>query len=138
MGVDPYLIAPTLILAIAQRLVRKLCPDGGKPIPVDGSIELMIQRQFADLPEKFRKEIKFGKEVYEISPTEDCPNGTRGRMAVMEVLEMDRDIEQVILRGGTEMELAKMAREKGMISMKEDAILKVFQRVIPFEEIATL
>jgi type IV pilus assembly protein PilB len=138
MGVDPYLIAPTLILAMAQRLVRQLCPEAGKPIPVDGSIKLMIERQFADLPAKFKRDLVFGDNIYEIAPTEDCPNGTRGRIAVMEVMQMDKDIEQIILRSGTELELAKTAREKGMLSMREDAILKAFQKLIPFEEVATL
>ncbi len=138
MDVDPYLIAPTLVLAIAQRLVRSFCPGAGKPIPVDGSIKLMLEKQFADLPQKYRDEIVFGSELYEISPTEDCPNGTRGRVAVMEVMEMDKDIEQIILRSGTEIELAKAAREKGMLNMKEDAILKAFKKVVPFEEVGTL
>ncbi len=138
MGVDPYLIAPTLVLAIAQRLVRAFCPGAGKPIPVEGSIKLMLEKQFADLPEKYRKEIEFGKEVYEISPTEDCPNGTRGRYAVMEVMEMDRGVEEIILKGGTEIDLAKAARERGMLSMKEDAILKAFKRLVPFEDVGTL
>lgn len=138
MGVDPYLIAPTLILAIAQRLVKALCPEAGKAIPVEGSIQTMIEKQFEDLPEKYRQKIKFGKEVYEVSPTEECPNGTRGRYAVMEFLEMDKNIEQIILREGTELELAKAAREKGMLRMKEDAILKAFKKMIPFEEVATL
>lgn len=138
MGVDPYLIAPTLVLAIAQRLVRAFCPGAGKPIPVEGSIKIMLEKQFEDLPEKYRKEIQFGKEVYEISPTEDCPNGTRGRYAVMEVMEMDRGVEEIILKGGTEIDLAKAARERGMLSMKEDAILKAFKRLVPFEDVGTL
>jgi type II secretory ATPase GspE/PulE/Tfp pilus assembly ATPase PilB-like protein len=138
MGIDPYLIAPTLILAIAQRLVRALCPGAGKPIPVEGSIKAMLDKQFADLPEKFRNEIVMGKEFYEVSPTEDCPNGTRGRYAVMEMIEIDDDIEQVILRTGSEMELAKMVRDKGMLTMKEDAIIKAFKRMIPFEELGAL
>jgi len=138
MGVEPFLIAPTLIITIAQRLVRRLCPGGGKPVPVVDSIKLMIDKQFEDLPLAFKKEIDFGKEVYEIKPTSDCLNGTSGRVAVVEVLEMDKNIESVILKSPTETELYKVARSKGMLSMKEDAILKAFQRVIPFEEINTL
>jgi type IV pilus assembly protein PilB len=138
MGVDPYLIAPTLILAMAQRLVRVLCPDGGKPMPVEGSLKLMLEKQFEDLPPQFREKIKFGKEVYEILPTPNCLNGTSGRIAVMEAFEMDKDIEQVILTNPTDIELWKVARSKGMLTMKEDAILKAFERVIPFEEINTL
>ncbi len=138
MGVDPFLIAPTLVLTMAQRLVRKLCPNGGKPIAVEGSIKLMIEKQFEDLPLEFQKKLPFGKEVYEIEPTPECPNGTAGRVAVIEVLEMDKDIEAVILKNPVETELYQVARAKGMLSMKEDAILKAFQRIIPFEEINTL
>ena len=138
MGVDPYLIAPTVVLTIAQRLVRALCPGAGKPMAVDGSIKLMLEKQFSDLPEKYKSEIVFGDTVYEVSPTEDCPNGTRGRFAVMEVLEMDKEIEEIILKNGTEIDLAKAARAKGMLWMREDAIMKAFRREIPFEEISTL
>jgi len=138
MGVDPYLIAPTLALSMAQRLVRKLCPDGGKPIPFENSIKAMLDKQFDDLPAEFKKDIKFGKEVYGIMPTPTCLNGTSGRVAVIEVLEMDKNIEQAILKNPTEAELYKIARAKGMLSMKEDAILKAFQKIIPFEEVNTL
>ncbi|MDB5266618.1 MAG: Type pilus assembly protein PilB [Parcubacteria group bacterium] len=138
MGVDPYLIAPTLILAIAQRLVRKLPPGGGKPVPVEDSIKLMLETQFADLPAAYRKDIPFGKEVYDVLPTPDCLNGTSGRVAVMEVLSLDKAIEAVILKDPTEIALTKVARANGMLMMKEDAILKAFERVIPFEEVNTL
>jgi len=138
MGIDPYLIAPTLILSMAQRLVRKLCPGGGKPIPVEDSIKLMIDKQFEDLPLEFKKQIIFNKEVYGIQPTDDCLNGTSGRMAVIEVLEMDKNIEEILLKDPTEPAIYRVARAKGMLSMKEDAILKAFQRDIPFEEINTL
>ncbi|MDO8729304.1 MAG: GspE/PulE family protein [bacterium] len=138
MGVDPYLIAPTLVLTMAQRLVRKLCPNGGKSIAVEDSIKLMIDKQFEDLPLEFKKQLSFGKEVYEMESTPTCLNGTSGRVAVVEVLEMDKDIEKALLKDPTEPALYAVARSKGMLSMKEDAILKAFQRIIPFEEINTL
>ncbi len=134
MGVDPYLIAPTLVIAIAQRLSRALCPGAGKAIPVDASIKMMIEKQFEDLPEIYKKNLPIGKEIYEIAPAPNCPNGVRGRVAVMEVLEVDKELEQIILKNPTEQEIWKHARSKGMLTMKDDAILKVFNRVIPFEE----
>lgn len=134
MGVDPYLIAPTLVLAIAQRLARSFAPGGGKAIPVDASIKAMIDKQFADLPEIYRKDIVFGKEVYEISPAPNCPSGVQGRVAIMEVLEVDKELEQIILKTPTEQEIWKYARGKGMLTMKDDAIIKAFEKVIPFEE----
>ncbi len=138
MGVDPYLIAPTLVLTMAQRLVRKLCPDGGKPIPVEDSIKLMLDKQFEDLPAEYRKKIPLGKEVYEIMPTPECPGGISGRIAVAEAFEMDKNIEAVILKGANEQEIYKAVRAKGMLTMKEDAIVKAMQRIVPFEEVNTL
>lgn len=138
MGVDPFLLAPTLILAIAQRLVQVICPNSGTPIPVEGSIEAQITKQFSDLPEEFKKEVPFTKEVLEISPTPDCPKGTRGRTAVFEVLQMDKDLEVAILKGASEAEVMKVARKQGMLTMKEDAMVKSFKREIPWEEVNKL
>ena len=134
MGVDPYLIAPTLIIAIAQRLARTFCPGAGRPVKVDDSIQMMIDKQFEDLPDIYKKDITFSKEVYEIAPAPGCPSGVRGRIAVMEVLPIDKALEQIILKNPTEQEIWKYARSKGMLTMKDDALLKVFERTIPFEE----
>jgi type IV pilus assembly protein PilB len=138
MGVDPYLIAPTLVLTMAQRLVRKLAPGGGKAIPVEDSIKLMFEKQFEDLPAEFKKKIPFGKEIYEITPTPEYLNGTAGRTAVAEAFEMDKDLEAVVLKGANELEIYKAVRKKGMLTMKEDAIVKAMQKIIPFEEFNTL
>jgi type IV pilus assembly protein PilB len=138
MGIDPYLIAPTLILAIAQRLVGTLPPGVGKPIPVEGSIKMMIDKQFSDLPEQYKKDIPFTDTVYGIQPTPECPRGTRGRMAVFEVLKMDKEIESIILKNPNELEISRVLRQKGMLTMKEDAMIKAFQKIIPFEEVNKL
>lgn len=138
MGIDPYLIAPTLILSMAQRLVRTLAPGSGKPMKMSDSIKLMIENQFKDLPAEYKKELPLGTEFYEPTPVPGSPNGLKGRLAVMEVFEMDEEIEQVILKNPTEPELWKVARKKGMTTMKEDAILKGYAKKIPFEEINTL
>jgi type IV pilus assembly protein PilB len=137
MGVDPYLIAPTLILAMAQRLVRKMCPGAGDPVKEEG-MKAMLEKQFADLPEEFKKNIKFGEEFYNASPTPECPTGTRGRIAVMEVLEVDTDMQRTILHDPTEPAIWKLARSKGMLTMKEDAMLKSFEKQVPFEEVNSL
>jgi type IV pilus assembly protein PilB len=138
MGVDPYLIAPTLVLAMAQRLASTLCPGGGKDIPLDGSLKIMVEKEFEGLPASYRSEVTIPATLKEISPTPECPTGTRGRIAVFEMFAMDRDIEKVILVSPSELEIAKVVREKGMFTMKEDAIMKAFQGLIPFEEVNKL
>jgi len=138
MGVDPFLIAPTLILAAAQRLVVQLCEGGGKPIPVKDSIKVMYEKQFMDVPQSFRNEIPDFKEVYEATPTPECPKGVRGRIAVFEMLEMNHELEVAVLHGSSEVEIEQIARKQGMLSMKEDAMIKALKRIIPFEEVGTL
>jgi len=138
MGIDPYLIAPTLILSMAQRLVAKICPGAGTPMPVEGSIKMMIDKQFEDLSPEDRKQIPDSKEVLQNSPTADCPKGTHGRVAVFEVFKMDKELEKVLLTGATEPEIYKIVRKRGMLTMKEDAIIKALQKKIPFEEINNL
>lgn len=138
MGVDPYLIAPTLALSMAQRLVAKLCPDGGKEKPLEEAMQIMVQKQFEDLPAQFKKDIQMKGNVYEAVPTATCPNGVRGRIAVSEVLPIDKEIERAILNTPTEEAIYKLARGKGMLTMKEDAIIKAFNKDIPFEEVNRL
>jgi type IV pilus assembly protein PilB len=138
MGVDPYLIAPTLILTMGQRLLRTICPGTGKPIPIEGSIKAMIDKEFADLPEEFRSEIPKVSDMLEIEVTPQCPTGTRGRIAVFEMFKMSKEIEQVILHNPEESEVLKATRKEGFITMKEDAIIKAMEKLIPFEEINEL
>lgn len=138
MGVDPFLIAPTLVLAIAQRLVKKLCPNGGKEVPLEGRVQDLVDLEFKDLPEQYRKEIPTGKAVYEAAVTPDCPKGTSGRAAVIEVLEMTTEMERVVLKNPVEEEIMKVARAQGMFTMRQDAMIKAFRREIPFEEVINL
>jgi len=138
MGVDPYLIPPTLILGMAQRLVRTLCPDSGKPIPADGSVRMIVDKEFADLPPEFRAKLPIGDKVYEMEPSPGCPNGTRGRTAVFEAFEMSKEVESVILKSPVESEIFRAVRAQGMVTMRGDAILKAFKREVPFSEINSL
>lgn len=138
MGVDPYLIAPTLQLAIAQRLVKRICPNSGKQVPVEGSIKMMIEEEFKDLPEQYRSHVPTSDHVLYAEPTKECTDGTKGRIAVMEAVVIDDDIERLILQGGTEEQIYQAARKKGFITMKEDAITKALRHEIPFEEVSTL
>jgi type IV pilus assembly protein PilB len=138
MGVDPYLIPPTLVLGVAQRLVRKISPNSGEPLKIEGSIKEMLDSQFADLPEEYRNQIPEYTEFLKIKPTPESPSGTLGREAVFEMYKMDREIENIILHNPVESAVYDAARKKGMISMKEDAIIKAMKKIIPFEEVNTL
>lgn len=138
MGIDPYLIAPTLVIAMAQRLVPKLCKNTGVAVPVEGSIKMMIDKEFENLPEEFKKEIPKGENVYEVEITKECPTGTKGRIAVFEILEVDKELEKIILTNPKNTALQLAARKRGMFTMKEDAMFKAFNKIIPFKEVNAL
>ncbi|OGJ04317.1 hypothetical protein A3G06_02095 [Candidatus Nomurabacteria bacterium RIFCSPLOWO2_12_FULL_46_14] len=135
MGVDPYLIAPTLILSVAQRLARLTWPASRKLVPMDESIKMQIEEQLKDLPAEFKKDIKIKNEMYETVPSSDCPSGTRGRIAVFEMFKVDKEMEGVILKNPVDAEIYRVARSKGMLMMREDAMLKSIEGVIPFQEV---
>jgi type IV pilus assembly protein PilB len=139
MGVDPYLIAPTLALVMGQRLVSKISPDGGKEIPIDGSIKVMLEKQFEDLPDQYKQDILgISANFIGVQPSAKYPRGTSGRMAVFEMFEMSKELENTILTDPNEPSLRKVVRAQGMLTMKEDAILKAMEKKVPFEEINTL
>ncbi len=136
MGVDPYLIAPTLVLAIAQRLVRTLCPESRRSLEVSGSVRERLEKELAEVPEAVKKHVKFPKTIYQALPSSSCPKGTRGRMGVFEVLTMTPELEKIILKNATEPEVLAEGRRQGMISMREDGIFKVLSGKVGLEELA--
>jgi type IV pilus assembly protein PilB len=138
MGVEPYLIPPVLILGMAQRLVRTLCPGGGKKVAVETSMQEMFAEEFANLPEEYKKDVPPLNEIYRLNPTTDCPSGTRGRVAVYEMFDMNVELEKAILANKGEDEMFQIVRKGGMFTMKEDAIMKSARGEVPFEEVNTL
>ncbi len=135
MGVDPYLIAPTLILSVAQRLARMTFPASRKLVPMDPSIKLQIENEIKDLPEEFKKDIVIKDEMYDTVPSPDCPSGMKGRIAIFEMFKVTKEMQQVILKNPIDSEIYKVARKDGMLLMKEDAMIKAINGIIPYKEV---
>lgn len=137
MGVDPYLIAPTLILAMAQRLVRKVAPDARHQVPMDEITKEMIRKQFSDLDKKYKDKLVIPNHMYEVRPTKELPSGMKGRVAIFEMFPVDRDIQELILKNPVEPELYKLCRSKGMLTLREDALMKALKGDIMMQEVYT-
>ncbi|MBY0473093.1 GspE/PulE family protein [Patescibacteria group bacterium] len=138
MGVEPYLIPPVLILGMAQRLAKTLCKDTGKKVKADVSMQQMLKDEFNDLAPEYKKNLPDLSEFYRIDPTPECPTGTKGRVAVMEMFDMNPELEKAILENKSEDEMLKIVRKHGMMTIKEDAIIKSANGIIPFEEVNML
>lgn len=124
MGIPSYLIASALVGVVAQRLVRKICERCKVAFEVRGPIARELTGGKEDHLVLFR-----GKGCPECNKT-----GYRGRIAVSEVLVMDDDLRALVLRNATEREITEKACEKGMRTLRENAIRKVLRGVTTLEE----
>ncbi|USN87551.1 MAG: Flp pilus assembly complex ATPase component TadA [Candidatus Nomurabacteria bacterium] len=134
MGIDPYLIAPTLRLAIAQRLARRVCSESGRVESVGPSTQIMIDEAFKTLPQKYLNRVPENRTIIYPEPSPGCATGLKGRVAVMEAFEVNEEIQDLILGNASEDQIYQVARRHGFMSMKEDAIIKALEHVIPYEE----
>ena len=138
MGIDPYLIAPTLVLSIAQRLVRTTYEKSRHEAADQESLHQMAEKQFSDLPEEFKSKLPLSGKFTEALPSPECPSGTRGRTVVMEMFPTDKDLQSLILKKPVDTAIYDLMRKKGFTTMKEDAIIKCIEGKVPFTEIYNL
>lgn len=130
LDIPPYLIGSGLLGVIAQRLIRKLCNFCKKEIEVEKEELLKI-----GVSEDIIK-IKPDYKIYEPVGCEHCKNtGYNGRETIIEILDVDKEIESLITKGVSTLELLKVAKEKGMLTMKEDGYIKVLKGITSFSEI---
>lgn len=134
MGVDPYLIAPTLKLAIAQRLAKTLFEGKGIEEEVKPSTKMMIEERFKTLPEKYHHRIPKSNTILHPQPSPQSSTGLKGRTAITEVLEVDDEIQELILQNAAEEEFFNAARKNGFVTIQEDAIIKALNHEISYEE----
>jgi len=130
MGVEPFLIAGCLIFAGAQRLMRKVCKNCSQPY-----------RPLPELVEQLGINGKDPKKIVLYKPRgcEHCNNtGYRGRMAVMEALEVNDEIRDMIIRRAPETEIEKVAIENGMVPLRHNALAKVLKGESTVEEMARI
>ena len=124
MGIPPYLVASTLIGVIAQRLVRKLCDDC--KILYEPGIE---EQKFFDIDKR--------QELFNPGSCEKCGStGYKGRLAVQEVLLIDKTIENMITTGESEQVIKEYALKNIMTGLKEDGKMKVIDGFTTYNEIA--
>lgn len=127
MGIEPFLISSSLILIIAQRLVRKLCPHCKKEEKY--SKENLVKIGF---PEHITEQIK----IYTPQGCPACNNtGYSGRIALYEVMPIKDEIKELILTGAPAMDIKKEAVKLGMITLRQSGIQKIIQGITSIDEV---
>jgi type IV pilus assembly protein PilB len=127
MGIEPFLVATSVNLIQAQRLIRRICKDCKKEHPT---------------PREALMEIGFTAEEAEKTKTykgRGCPScndtGYKGRIGLYEVMEVTDEIRELILIGASALELRKKSIEDGMITLRESGLQKVRNGVTTIEEV---
>jgi len=142
MGVQGFLIPSSLILAMSQRLVRRLCNECKKEIVPPAKIKEIIEKEINSLSEEgkaFLAELNINPREIKIWQAPGCKfcgqKGTKSRIAIHESLYMTPELEKIIIEGVTEAKIKAEAQRQGMVTMKQDGIIKVLQGTISFEEL---
>lgn len=136
LGVKTTSIGPAMNLIIAQRLIKKLCPDCKQKAEVDAKLKEKLDRFIARLPARVNKENYKDFNIFKAVGCDKCSGiGYKGRVAIYELLKIDKDLENVLIKGGGEIEIDELSRKKGMVIMQEDGILKIIQGLTTFEEV---
>jgi type II secretory ATPase GspE/PulE/Tfp pilus assembly ATPase PilB-like protein len=130
MGIEEYLVASTVSLAIGQRLVRKICKDCKKQIPITHAMkESLTKTPYSSL-------LLNSDFVYQGDGCEECGgSGYRGRICINEVLVADSEVKEAILRRSSANEIKKIAIKNGMTTMFEDGFQKVKDGLTTIEEV---
>jgi len=138
LGVRPYLIPPTLSCVTAQRLVSRLCDNCKAEIKPKKEIAEIILKEVENLPPQIKKGITIKKpfKIFQAVGCNKCNReGFSGRIALFEVLEMTDTLADITLKIPSIELLAGEAKRQGMVTMKQDGILKVLDGITTIEEV---
>ena len=137
MKISPTDVASSVNAFMAQRLVRLLCPNCKKKIPIDPKTKKHFEEVLGSISENTGVEIpKEYDYVYEAGGCSSCNNiGYRGRTTVSEILGMTKEMEDLISHGPTTSEVKALAIKQGMLTMEQDGMLKILEGVTTMEEV---
>jgi type IV pilus assembly protein PilB len=127
MGIEPFLVATSVQLIAAQRLARRICQNCKEPVEVQPQALLNLG---------FKKDEIGTFTVYKGRGCDKCNNtGYKGRVGLIEVMQITDDLRDIILSGGTAIDIKKRAAETGMISLRRSGLIKIKDGVTTIEEV---
>ncbi len=138
IGLPPFMVAPALNSIIAQRLVRRICPACQKMEKVPKA-ELDELNKTIEIIMKIRPSVQGLSVPAELPKAPGCDvcshTGYKGRMSVVEMVNVDFEMRDLILNKASSTKMIEAARRKGMLTMREDGVLKVLKGITTLEEV---
>lgn len=136
MKIEPFLLPSSLNLMMAQRLFGKLCENCKEAEEAPPKIQEIINRNLSRLNDEIKNKYKPPYKIYHSKGCNVCKGkGILGRIAVFEVLEMTSQLEEIIISGPTNQKILDEAHRQGIITMRQDGILKALDGIVSLEEI---
>ena len=127
MGIAPFNIASSVILITAQRLARRLCPQC--KAPADIPHETLLEAGYKE------EEIDGSWVTYRPVGCSACNNGYKGRVGIYQVMPVSEEIQRIILRDGSALDIAEQARLEGVRSLRESGLHKAKAGLTSLEEV---
>lgn len=137
IGLPPFMVAPALDTIVAQRLVRKFCPKCSELQPINASNREELERDL-EFIKKIQPtlELKIPDKLPVAPGCDVCSHtGYKDRICVVEVLDVDSEMRGLILEKASSTKMIEAARRKGMLTMREDGIIKVIQGITSLQEV---
>lgn len=138
MGIEPFLIASSMNIAVGQRLVKKICAFCKEEIKASPAMEKFIRKELEEIPDVYKSGLDLTSDIklFRGKGCVECKKaGTSGRIGVFEVLSMTPELEVIISSKITESEIIKEAKRQEMITMRQDGIIKVLNGLTTVEEV---
>ncbi len=137
MGVDSFLIPSSLDLVIAQRLVRRLCQNCKYAIEPRGRAKEILEENIKAMPDYLKKDLNLNNiKIYKAKGCTECGRkGTKGRIVIFEAFEMTNELKDIILDKKGEEEIEREIKRQGMVTMRQDGIVKAVNGIVSLEEV---
>jgi type II secretory ATPase GspE/PulE/Tfp pilus assembly ATPase PilB-like protein len=137
MGVKPFLITSSIRGIISQRLVRRVCEKCKEAYTPETEVAKEIVEELKGVTEKdIDPKLLQNIKLYKGKGCEACNKmGYKGRLGVFEILEMERDVAELVLKNAPDTEMEVAAKKNGMLTLKQDGFIKCLKGFTTIEEI---
>ena len=137
MGVEPFLITSSINVVIAQRLVRRICPKCREKVDIPPALKEAISKEIELIPKENKDDLARVKELqfYRGKGCGECTEGYKGRAGIYELLVMNDEIEALAVSKRPSSEIRHAAVKAGMLTMRQDGILKAIDGLTTIDEV---
>ncbi len=134
MKIEPFLVNSSVNCVVAQRLCRRICENCKEPLSIEAGEKDLAQKELNILPPKIEKPTKI--EFFHGKGCDNCSgNGYKGRLGIFEVFNLSDNLKEMVAKRASGTDLGYQAIKNGMVTMKQDGILKALAGLTTLEEI---